>query len=551
MALIGELLLKEGMVTLQQLAFALREQKRTKELLGNVLVRHGIVNEKKLSRVIASSSDIAYVDLNQTQIDPSAVQIVDGALARRFNLMPISLVDDTLHIAIDNPNDVVAIDTLSLATGFAVESYASDRTDILEAIDLYYDSGVSLDEKIDRLVAAALGGAGMGDEGMDTPIAKLIDLFIAKGLRKSASDIHFSSEQKSIRVSYRVDGILQSDSILPMELLSSVVTRIKILSGMNIAEQRLPQEGGMDFNFLGRTVDIRTATSPSIKGENIVLRLLDKGNVALDLSKIGLTSKEQTQIKRISEIPHGLVLVSGPTGSGKTTTLYSILKEINSFEKNVVTIEDPVEYELPMIKQTQLNVQAGLTFEKAIRHFLRQDPDIILVGEIRDLETAKTTFQAAMTGHLVFSTIHTNNSSATVARLRDLGIDLYYIPTTVRAVIAQRLIRRLCKACKEAYVPDQSELQRYGLIDWEGAGKDIFRARGCDKCNHTGYLGRSGIFEIFEITPEISRAISDNASSIMLEEIARAGSMSTLRESGLDKVLKGFTSLEEVMRVTL
>ena len=552
MALLGELLLKEGMVTQQQLTIALREQKRTKELLGAVLVRLGIVNEKTLSRIIASSSDIAYVDLKQTQIDPAAVQVVDSALARRFTLMPISLVNDSLHVAIDNPNDVVAIDTLSRATGFAVESYASDRTDILEAIELFYDIGTSLDDDIDKLVTAAMGGGGgLGEEEMDAPIAKLIDLFLVKGLRKSATDVHISCEQKSVRVSYRVDGILQSDSILPRELHNSFVTRIKILSGMNIAEQRLPQEGTMDFEFLGRTVDIRTATAPSINGENIALRLLDKGNVALDLGRIGLAPHEQAIIRRLALIPHGLILMAGPTGSGKTTTLYSILKEINALEKNILTIEDPVEYELPMIKQTQLNVQAGLTFQVAIRHFLRQDPDILLVGEIRDLETAKTTFQAAMTGHLVFSTIHTNNASATVARIRDLGIDLFYIPTTVRAVVAQRLIRRLCKACREKYVPDRSELKRYGLSDWDGADKEIFRAMGCEKCNHTGYLGRSGIFEIFEITPEISRAISDNASSIMLEEIARANGMVTLRESGLEKVIQGYTSLEEVIRVTL
>ena len=551
MALLGEILIKEGMVTKQQLTIALREQKRTKELLGSVLVRLGIVTEKTLSRIIASTSDIAYVDLKQTQIDPSAVQLVDQALARRFTLMPMSIVTDTLHVAIDNPNDVVAIDSLSRATGFDVESYAADRTDILEAIEFYYDVGASIDDQIDKHVVAAMGGGALGDEEMETPVAKLIDLFLNKGLRKSATDVHISSEQKSIRVSYRVDGILQSDSILPKALHSPFVTRIKIMSGMNIAEQRIPQEGTMDFVFMGRTVDIRTATSPSINGENISLRLLDKGSVALDLGRLGMTPSEQAKIRRFALIPHGMVLMAGPTGSGKTTTLYSILKEVNALEKNVLTIEDPVEYELPMIKQTQLNVQAGLTFDKAIRHFLRQDPDILLVGEIRDLETAKTVFQAAMTGHLVFSTIHTNTAAATVARLRDLGIDLYYIPTTVRAVIAQRLIRRLCKACKEEYVPSLSELEEYGLSGWEGGKKKLYRAKGCDKCNHTGYLGRSGIYEIFEITPEISQAISEGASSDLLEKMARSKGMMTLRESGLDKVILGLTSLEEVIRVTL
>jgi len=551
MALIGEILLKEKLVTQQQLNTVLREQKRTKELLGSILVRLGIVTEKTLSRVIASSSDISYVDLKHVQIDPAAVQLVDVALARRFTMMPIFLVNNTLHVAIDNPNDVVAIDTLSRITGMNVESYASDRIDILESIEVYYNIGTSIDVEIDKHVTSAMGRGVLGDEEREAPIAKLIDLFLVKGLRKSATDVHISSEQKSVRVSYRVDGILQSDSILPMELQTSLVTRIKIMSGMNIAEQRLPQEGSMNFTFMGRSVDIRTATSPSINGENLALRLLDKGNVALDLDRIGLNPDEQAKIRRLALIPHGMVLMAGPTGSGKTTTLYSILKEINALEKNILTIEDPVEYVLPMVKQTQLNVQAGLTFEKAIRHFLRQDPDILLVGEIRDLETAKIAFQAAMTGHLIFSTIHTNNASATMARLRDLGIDLYYIPTTIRAVVAQRLIRRLCKACREEYVPEEAELKRYGLSGWKGSGKSLFKAKGCEKCNHSGYLGRSGIFEIFEITPEISQAILDNASSDMLENIARASGMVTLRESGLQKVVEGITSLEEVIRVTL
>jgi len=552
MALLGEVLLKEGVVTEQQLNSALREQKRTKELLGTILVRFGIVSEKALAKIMASSSDIAYMDLTQVQIDPAAVHLVDGAIARRFTLMPMSLVNEVLHVAMDNPNDFVGIDTLSRAVGLDVECYASDRTDILEAIELYYDITTSLETEIDKLVAATMGGGlDLGEDAMEAPISKLIDLFIRKGLRKLATDVHIAAEEKSVRVSYRVDGILQSDTVLPIGLHASFVTRTKIMSGMNIAEQRLPQEGSMTFDFLGRIVDIRTATSPSINGENIALRLLDKGNVALDIASIGLSPDEQAQIRRLTLIPHGMILLAGPTGSGKTTTLYSVLKGVNALEKNILTIEDPVEYKLPMIKQTQLNVAAGLTFQTAIRHFLRQDPDILLVGEIRDLETAQIAFQAAMTGHLVFSTIHTNNASATMARLRDLGIDLYYIPSTLRAVIAQRLIRRLCRSCREKYIPDHTELANYGLSGWEWSKEEIYRAGGCDKCNHTGYLGRIGIFEILEITPNISMAISDNASSVMLEDIARSNGMITLRESGLKKVLQGSTSLEEVIRVTL
>ncbi|SDU49843.1 GspE/PulE family protein [Desulfobacula phenolica] len=551
MALLGEILLKEGGVSEQQLDVALREQKRTKELLGNVLVRLGILSEKKLSRIIAQNSDIPYVDLKQTQIDPAAVQLIDGKLARQFTFMPLSLVNDSLHVVMDNPNDVTAVDTIIRATGLDVDCYASDRLDILDAIEFYYDVGATLDEEIDRNVSAALNGGMDGDLVIETPISRLVDLFLTKGLQKSATDIHISAEKKSVRVSYRVDGILQSDSILPSQLHISLLTRIKIMTGMDIAEQRLPQDGGMSFEFLGRNVDIRAAVSPGIHGENIALRILDRGNVALEFNRLGLNKNEQDLLNRLSRLPYGMVLMAGPTGSGKTTTLYSILKGINALEKNIMTIEDPVEYELPVIKQTHLNPQVGLTFDKAIRHFLRMDPDILLVGEIRDLETSRAAFQAAMTGHLVFSTIHTNSAAATVARLLDLGVELYYIPSTVRAIIAQRLIRQLCRVCREEYIPDKEELARYDLTDWKNAGKPVFRAKGCEKCNHTGYLGRSGIFEIMEITPAINQAISKKLTPDELEKIARSNGMTTLRESGLEKVSQGFTTLEEIARVTL
>jgi type II secretory ATPase GspE/PulE/Tfp pilus assembly ATPase PilB-like protein len=432
-----------------------------------------------------------------------------------------------------------------------VEPFASDPEDIVERIDFYYRRGLTLDDEIDKAINAAMGG-GMDHDGKNSPTSGLIDLIISKGLRKSATDVHFAPEYKSLRVSYRVDGILQSDTILPIALHTPIVTRLKILSNMNIAEQRLPQEGSMSIDFLGRSIDIRTASSPGVKGEAIALRILDKGNVALGLGHLGLNPEEEAVIQRLSKLPHGMVLMAGPTGSGKTTTLYSILKGINALEKNILTIEDPVEYELPMIKQTQLNDQAGFTFEVAIRHFLRQDPDILLIGEIRDLVTAKTAFQAAMTGHLVFSTIHTNSAASTVARLLDLGVENYFIPSTVRAIVAQRLIRRLCTKCREQYTPEQAELKEYGLQNgWNPAGKPIFKPTGCEMCGYTGYLGRTGIFEIFNVSPSISKGISDKAPADELERIAIKEGMKTLRDSGLEKAIKGETSLEEVIRVTV
>lgn len=559
MARIGDILLKKGKVTQQQLKLALREQQRTRERLGPILIRLGMVSEKTISRVIAESSDVAFVDLVHTQIDPAAVNLVDGDLARRFILMPISFVNDTLQLAMANPNDFTAIDTVSRTTGMDIKSYAADRDEILKTIDAYYDIDDTLEKEIDDLIASASGGAGLGEATLEYPITKLVDLFILKGVRKSATDIHISAEGKFIRVSYRIDGILRSDNILPLALHSALVTRIKIESGMDIAEHRLPQDGGMSFDFLGRAVDIRVASAPSIHGENLTLRILDSGNVALKLDRLGLSADEQIQIRRLSLITHGMVLMAGPTGTGKTTTLYSMLKQINALERNVLTIEDPVEYELPTIKQTQLNIAAGLTFEKAIRHFLRQDPDVLLVGEIRDLETARAAFQAAMTGHLVLSTLHTNNATATVPRLMDLGIEPYYISSTLRAVIAQRLVRLLCNECKEAYGPAiegsaaeyEKEIALYGLSGWNREGKTIYRAKGCNTCNHTGYMGRTGIFEILEINPEIIRSISSEFNAEFLEEIATRHGMTTLRDAGLGKVLAGVTSLDEMIRVTL
>ena len=551
MARLGDSLIKQKIITKQELELALKEQKRTKELLGEIVVRLGFATRKDLSKAVAKSSDLSFIELKDVQIDPTVVKIIDSSIARRFFLMPFSLVDEVLYVAMDNPNDIRAIDIITKTTGFEVESFASDKEEILNAINLYYDIGENFDDEIEKNVTAALAGGIAAEGEANPPIVRLVDLFIAEGLRRTATDIHISPEERAVRISYRVDGILQNTSILPKKLHSSIVTRVKIIGNMDIAEQRLPQEGGMNFEFMDREVDIRVSTSPSTNGENIVLRLLDKGNVALELEHLGFSREKRKQVERLANLPYGIVLVAGPTGSGKTTTLYSLLKEINTFEKNVLTIEDPVEYELHMVKQAQINETAGFTFERAIKHFLRQDPDVILVGEIRDLKTARTAFQAAMTGHLVFSTIHTNNAVATIARLLDLGVENYFISATVRAIIAQRLVRKLCKECKKEYVPDESELEYFGLKKWSGAGKTIFKAGKCKLCNDTGYIGRVGIFEIMEIKSAISQGITDKIASAQLQKIAQAKGMETLREAGLRRVLDGSLSLKELARVTI
>ncbi len=549
MKLLGEVLIEEGTVDPQQLELGLQEQKRTGELLGNVLVRLGIVSRKELSRAMAYTSDLPFVDLKQTHIDPNSVKLVPKDLAKKFRLMPFALQDGTLRVAMENPNDVVAIDNLRRRTGKTIEVWAADLESVMEVIEVYYEVGTSIESEIDKNVAAALSG-GIAEGEVAPPIIRLIELIIIKGIRDAATDVHITPEEAITRVSYRIDGILRRGVLLHKQLHSALVTRIKVMSNLNIAEQRLPQEGNIAFSFSGRDIDIRSSTSPSHTGENIVLRILDKANVTLGLDYLGLNEENQRRLSRLANKPHGIVLAAGPTGSGKTTSLYSMLREINALEKNILTIEDPIEYRIPLIKQTQVNEQSGLTFSRAIRHFLRQDPDVILVGEIRDLETAKIAFQASMTGHLVLSTIHTNDACSTIARLLDLGVEPYLIPTSLRAVVAQRLIRKVCQHCAEEYVPTAAELAEAGLTDWEGAGKTLRRAVGCPECDGLGYAGRTGIFEILEVTPHISRMIAQKASADVLFMEAQKEGMSSLRDDGLKKVLAGVSTLEEILRIT-
>jgi type IV pilus assembly protein PilB len=550
MKYLGEVLIDSQKITKQQLAIALKEQKQTGELMGNVLVRLGMITGKDLSWAMAESVDIPFIDLKQTQIQGDAVLSIPKEMAKKYKAMPFALEDSTLRVALENPNNVTAIDAIRRQTGLTVEIFAADNEGVQDAIEFYYEVGLSLDDEIAKNISAALSGT-VAEGEVAPPIVRLVDLFVIKAIRDIATDVHITPEEMVTRVSLRVDGILRNETTLPKALHTPLVTRVKIMSNLNIAEQRLPQDGNIEFQFSGRTVDIRSSTSPCYHGENVVLRILDKTNVVLGLGYLGLDEQDQKVLKHLVRIPHGIVLATGPTGSGKTTTLYSMLKEIDAMEKNVLTIEDPIEYRLPLIKQSQVNEQAGLTFIRAIRHFLRQDPDVILVGEIRDLETARTAFQAAMTGHLVLSTLHTNDATSALARLMDLGVEPYLIPSSLRAVIAQRLLRKICTACAREYVPSQEELQEYELENWEGAGKTLKHGVGCDACDGTGYRGRTGIFEMLRITPEISRMITRKESADLIQIEAEKQGMRTLRSYALQRVLAGVTTLEEAFRVTM
>jgi type II secretory ATPase GspE/PulE/Tfp pilus assembly ATPase PilB-like protein len=529
---IGQILLDNNMVTPDKLEVALNEQKRTGELTCAILLRMGVITHNDLARALAIHAQVPFISLDKVSIDPVAFHMISLETIEKYMVVPFAVDEKILSVAMENPNNIHAIDTLRRETDKRIKIHVADLFNIRYAIDIFSDTGKSIEEEIESNLQAAL------------------EMIITKGIHDHATDIHITPEEKAFRVSYRVDGIMHSGMVLPKHLHMPILNKIKIASGMNIAEQRSPQDGNMSFEFTGRSIDIRSSTSPCSFGENLVLRLLDKSRVLLDLQYLGLEDRDRKDVERLAQRPHGIILNSGPTGSGKTTTLYAMLQSINTLEKNVLTIEDPIEYRLPFIKQTQVNEAAGLTFAEAIRHFFRQDPDIILIGEIRDLETARVAMQAAMTGHLVLSTIHTNDSVATIPRLLDLGIEPYLVSSTMRAVIAQRLVRTICNNCREEHEVDIEFASGYGLGEWAAENRILKRGSGCEFCEDIGYFGRIGIFEILEISNTISGLILEKMSTNKLMEAAVAEGMTTMRQDGLRKVEKGITTLDEVLKVT-
>ena len=547
--LLGQILVENQVVSPQKLEIGLGEQKRTGELIGAVLVRMGVITHKDLAMALAIQAEVPFIPLNKTPVNPEAFRLVSNETARSFMVVPFAFGDGTLQVAMENPSDIHALDKLRRETGKKIEIYGADLCAIQKAIEMYSGSSLTIEEEIEQNLQAAMKGNFANGDAL-TPIMRLVDLFINRGILDHATDIHFTPEEKACRVSYRIDGVLHSVAVLPRNLHIPLINRIKVSAGMNIAEQRLPQEGSMTFSLTAQPVDVRASTSPCKYGENLVLRLLDKSRMLLDFKNLGLEEKDSCTVEKLANRPHGIILNSGPTGSGKTTTLYAMLQSINTLEKNVLTIEDPIEYTLPFIKQAQVNEMSGLTFSEAIKHFFRQDPDVILVGEIRDLETARIAMQAGMTGHLVLSTIHTNDAVSTIPRLLDLGVEPYVVSSVLRAVIAQRLVRRICRNCRVEYEVKVEELARYGLGEWGLEHKNLMQGRGCEYCENLGYYGRIGIFEILEITNRLSEYIAQKSPSNLLLAEARKDGMVTIREDGLKKIARGVTTLDEVLRVT-
>ncbi|MBC7358898.1 MAG: Flp pilus assembly complex ATPase component TadA [Desulfacinum sp.] len=542
---LGELLLELGYIGPDQLQAALKEAQNTGEMLGDVLIRLGWLSHEELNMALAAQSGARILDPLRTSVDMDLLGAIPAETAKRHMILPLERRGDALSVAMANPYDVLARDQVRNMTGFDVEPVIASPEWLAKAIDFYYGTAATLDKQVEELVRRATAEGGpSGDESVNI---RLVHLLITKGLVAGASDIHIDPDAKVVRVHYRIDGSLHQEYLMPKRLHGGLVTRIKVLSDIPIADPNVPHDGRTIFHSDIQDVPIRVSTLPTQHGEAAVLRLLQRAEAAGDMDRLGFPEREAALFTHAIQRPYGLVLVTGPTGSGKTTTLYTALLQVKKPTNNVLTIEDPVEYVLPTVRQTAVNPKAGFTFATALRSALRQDPDVIMVGEIRDQETAALALRAAITGHLVLSTLHTNDAPSAIHRLLDLGVNPTILASGLRLIVAQRLVRRLCERCREPHEPTAEErrlLESHGLDGSSG----FFRAAGCDACRGTGYKGRVGIFEVMEIGPDIEEMIVTQAPRSRIQEAAMARGMQPLLADGLAKAAAGITSLEEAIR---
>ncbi len=565
--LLGDILIDAKLITKEQLQKALELQKKgSKEPLGTLLIRMGAVTEKQIAATLSQQLGIPFVAIGQgleTSKDPSLAKLISEEFARQHYIVPLSFQNGILKVAVADPTDILILDDLRLMSGCqSVERVTATTSDINATIDALYGEGGMLRKAIEKShseeerVQISLEAIGQDQTTMDhlvkaaemAPVIQMADLLLKQAIKMRASDIHIEPYDDGVNVRYRIDGILHEMPPPAKSMAVPLVSRIKILSGLDISEKRLPQDGNFKALMdLGKLVDFRVSTVPTIFGEKVVIRILDKSSVPLDLKGLGFSQADLDVFRAVIRKPYGLILMTGPTGSGKTTTLYAALNELKDGAKNIMTVEDPVEYQMKGINQVQARPEIGLTFAMALRAFLRQDPDVILVGETRDLETAQICIRASLTGHLVFSTLHTNDAPSSITRLIDIGIEPFYLNASLLMVIAQRLIRRLCKECKEPYTPDLAQLPPY-LQDFKG---QIYRAVGCEKCGKSGFRGRLAIHEILVMHESLEQLINQRASISVLREAARKTGMRTLQMSGFEKVINGETTIEEVHNLTI
>jgi len=545
---LGEVLKELGYITEEHIKIAVEIQKIYKVPLGQILVELSFVSPRELAEALAIQAQKEYIDLSLYKPSLGVLKIVDKRLAERYEFIPLEIKGNKVLIAVSDPYNTEAINKVTSITGLKAEVYVSDRESILKAIQVYYEELTQpLEQKVENLIKRA-----RADE---SAVRDLVDAIIRYAIINRATDIHFSPESIASHIFLRIDGVLHHAFAYPKQIHQAVATRIKVISGLDISQQRIPQDGSFSFKFMGTNYDVRVATGPTVHGENIVLRLLPKDLSLFNLKYLGFEEDTVRALERIVSQPYGMFVITGPTGSGKTTTLYASLRRIDFLKKNVLTVEDPVEYRFPFIKQTQVNEKAGYTFAKAIRSFLRQDPDVILVGEIRDTETAEMAVRASITGHLLLSTVHANDSVSVIPRLIDLGIKPYMVASSLKAVLSQRLVRKICPFCKMEYEEDIEKLGDYGF-DEEILKKyvtekkvKLFKGKGCERCNGTGYLGRNVVAELLIVDDEIEDMIVNDKPPYMIMKKAIERGMRPIREDALIKILKGVTTPEEVYRV--
>ena len=579
---LGEMLLDAGLITREQLEHALDHQRETGKRIGACLIELGLITEEDLADFLSKKHGVPTINLRHFEIDDNLLKIVPGELCRRYMLIPVSKSGALLTVAMADPTDLEAITQVEFATNYSVETVVAPETMIEEALNKYYGSVHGIDRisaagaeddladetTFEEIIEEELGeDMEMIDEEMEfdalalakaadeKPIIRLVNKVLYDAVKSGASDIHIEPYEKELRIRFRIDGVLQPIFSPPIKLKDAIVSRVKVMSKMDIAEKRLPQDGRIKMRMKvegrSKTLDFRVSCLPCIHGEKIVIRILDPEKLYLDMTKLGYEPESLERFERAIVKPWGMILVTGPTGSGKTNTLYSGISRLNTPEVNILTAEDPVEFNLHGINQVQINEAVGLTFASALRSFLRQDPNIILVGEIRDFETAEIAIKAALTGHLVLSTLHTNDAPSTITRLMNMGIEPFLVATSVHLIQAQRLVRRICPECKEELrIPTQTLIE-VGFTPEEAKSIKIYKGRGCGNCNNTGYRGRIGLFEVLEMDDDLKEMVLSGASAIEIRRVGIEKGMITLRRSGLIKVMNGVTTLEEVLRETV
>ena len=557
---LGERLLEAGHISQTQLDLALREQKRRGGLIGQVMVGLGFVSQDIISAFVAKESETKMVNVNRCVIDKAVLQLVAFETAKRLKALPLSQENGSLTVALADPCDVVAIDTLQQLTGLTVEVVSAPERDILNCLELHYGAGGSIEQSIEQAmdeqvlddaeVSRRPGKVNPADVGVDAPIIRLVDQIIARAVSLRASDIHFEPEEKTMRIRMRIDGILYQDVLVPKSMQSPVIARIKIMANLDVTEQRMPQDGRATVYAGRREINLRVSSLPTAHGENLVLRILDSAAQGVSLLGLGFSPRDYELFREAVRRPHGVVLVTGPTGSGKTTTLYAVLKEITSLEVSTFTLEDPIEYRMPLVRQTQIKEEIGLTFGVGLRALLRQDPDIILVGECRDTETATLMVRAALTGHLVFSTLHTNDAAGAMPRLIDMGVEPYLLPASLVAVLAQRLVRTICPDCKRPVADPAAVFAELKLEPPQDAPLRLWKGAGCKECKQSGYRGRQAIFELMVLDESFHDPIVRRAGAPEYFRLARGKGMHSMFEDGLRQVFAGNTTIEEVLEAT-